>query len=112
MNVSIKDDTINNISITTENSVCLAISIFIFSFLLSFTIDLYNLNPLTAKAKIAGIKIIFCSNIEISIKLSPFDSPIILINIDIVYPKQNPLYNIIPKTIGIPYYSSSKEPYS
>lgn len=112
MNVSIKEDIINSISITTENTVCLAISIFIFSFLLSFTIDLYNLNPLTAKAKIAGIKIIFCSNIEISMKLNPFDNPITLINVDIVYPKQNPLYNTIPKTIGIPYYSCSKKPYT
>ena len=111
MNVSIKDDTINNIIMTPENTVCLTISIFIFSFLLSFTIDLYNLSPLKARAKIAGIKIIFCSNIETTMKLSPFDNPMTLTNIEIVYPKQNPLYNTIPKTIGIPYYCSSKEPY-
>lgn len=112
MNVSTKEDIINSISIIIENTVCLTISIFIFSFPLSFTIDLYSLNPLTAKAKIAGIKIIFCNNIDINTKLNPLGNPIIVINTDIVYPKQNPLYNTIPKTIGIPYYSSSKKPYS
>lgn len=84
MNVSIKDESINNNSIILENIVCLTISILIFSFLLSFIIDLYNLKPLTAKAKIAGINTRFCNNIVINIKLKPFDNPIMLIKTDIV----------------------------
>ena len=58
----------------------------------------------------AGIKIKFCNTIVINIKSNPLDKPIIEIQTDIVYPKQNPLYNIIPKTTGIPNYSSSKKP--
>ena len=95
-----------------ENIVCLIISNLIFSFLLSFTIDLYNLNPLTPKANITGIKIRFCNNTEIDIKIMPLENPIVETKVAIVYPKQNPLYTTIPKTIGIPYYSCSKKTYS
>ena len=93
-----------------ENIVCLIISSLIFSFLLSFIIDLYNLNPLTPNANITGIKIRFCNNTEININVNPLEKPIVLIKVAIVYPKQNPLYKTIPKTIGIPYYSCSKKP--
>lgn len=58
----------------------------------------------------AGINIIFCNNKVIKINNIPFPIPIIVIIDDIVYPKQNPLYNIIPKTTGIPNYSCSKKP--
>ena len=58
----------------------------------------------------AGIKIKFCTTIVMNIKSNPLDKPIIEIQTDIVYPKQNPLYNIIPKTTGIPNYSRSKKP--
>ena len=61
--VSIKDDNIKSISIISEKIVCLTISIFTFSLLLSFIIDLYNFNPLTANANIHGIIKIFCKNI-------------------------------------------------
>lgn len=56
---STKADTssINNIS--AQKIVCLVISIFMFSFLLSLTIDLYNFIPLTAKDNIHGINNIF-----------------------------------------------------
>ena len=110
--LSIKDDIINNINITIENIVCLIISNLIFCFLLSLIIDLYNLNPLTPKANIAGIKIKFCNNAEINININPFEKPMVLIKVAIVYPKQNPLYKTIPKTIGNPYNCCSKEPYS
>lgn len=62
-----------------------------FSFLLSLIIDLYNLNPLTAKANVAGIKIKFCSTKLNNIKSIPFPIPKIDTHTDIVYPKQNPL---------------------
>lgn len=74
-----------------ENIVCLIISSLIFSFLLSFIIDLYNLKPLTPKAKITGIKIKFCNNTEINININPLDKPIVETKVAIVYPKQNPL---------------------
>lgn len=45
-----------------------------------------------------------------NIKSNPFDNPIIEMQTDIVYPKQNPLYKMIPKTTGIPNYSRSKKP--
>ena len=102
MNISITDVISSIINIIIENTVCLNISNFMFSFLLSFTIDLYSFIPLTAKARIAGMNNIFCNNNVITIKLRPFPSPIIDIHNEIVYPKQNPLYNIIPNTIGIP----------
>ena len=108
--LSIRDDIINNINNTPENIVCLIISNLIFSFLLSFIIDLYNLKPLTPKASITGIEIKFCNNTEIDININPLEKPIVLIKVAIVYPKQNPLYKTIPKTIGIPYYSCSQKP--
>ena len=74
-----------------ENIVCLTISNFMFSFLLSLIIDLYNLNPLTAKANVAGIKIKFCSTKLNNVKSLPFPIPKIDTHTDIVYPKQNPL---------------------
>lgn len=61
-------------------------------------------------AIILGMNIIFCSNKVIRINSIPFPIPIITIIEDMVYPKQNPLYNIIPKTIGIPNYCCSKKP--
>ena len=57
--VSTKEEAINKISIITENIVCLAISTFMFSLLLSFTITLYKFTLLTAIAKSEGIIIIF-----------------------------------------------------
>ena len=54
----------------------------------------------------------FCNNAEINININPFEKPIVLIKVAIVYPKQNPLYKTIPKTIGTPYYCCPKEPYS
>ena len=73
-NISIDEDiTITN-NITIENMVCLMISNFIFSLLLSFVIDLYNLNPLTANANIAGINNIFCNNKLINTNDIPFVS--------------------------------------
>ena len=57
--VSTKEEAINKISIITENIVCLAISTYMFSLLLSFTITLYKFTLLTAIAKSAGIIIIF-----------------------------------------------------
>lgn len=58
----------------------------------------------------AGINIMFCNSRDIKINNIPFPVPITTIIDAIVYPKQNPLYNIIPKTIGIPYYGCSKKP--
>ena len=89
--ISITDDSNNNINIIKENIVCLTISNFMFSFLLSLIIDLYNLNPLTAKANVAGIKIKFCSTKLNNVKSIPFPIPKIDTHTDIVYPKQNPL---------------------
>ena len=102
INISSTDDTINIANITNENTVCLSISNLIFSFLLSFTIDLYNLKPLTANPNMAGINKIFCINKLININIIPFDIPIIPTHIEIVYPKQNPLYRTTPNTIGKP----------
>lgn len=91
-----------NPNIIAENIVCLSTSIFILSLFLSFTIDLYSLNPLTPIAIMLGMNIIFCNTSVINMNDIPFPIPIIDIIVDIVYPKQNPLYNIIPNTIGIP----------
>ena len=52
---------------------------------------MYNLNPLTAKANVAGIKIKFCSTKLNNVKSIPFPIPKIDTHTDIVYPKQNPL---------------------
>ena len=99
---SIIEEIINSSNIIRENIVWRIISIFIFSFLLSFIIDLYNLKPLTASANNTGINIMFCNNKLNITKANPFDNPIIDIQAEIVYPKQKPLYNVIPNTIGIP----------
>lgn len=55
-----------------EIIVCLVISIFTVSLLLSLTIDLYNFIPLTANANIHGINIMFCNNIDIATNNIPF----------------------------------------
>lgn len=110
MNTSIIEDIQRVSAINPQNAVCLTISIFIFSLLLSFIIDLYSLKPLTLIAIIAGINIMFCKIKLLNIKASPFEVPNTLIHEEIVYPRQKPLYNIIPKTTGIPYNCSSKKP--
>lgn len=79
-----KEAITRKISIITENKVCLIISPLIFSFLLSFNIDLYNLIPLTANANIQGIKIRFCTNIAVTKNRLPFPTPRIAINAEIV----------------------------
>ena len=56
------------------------------------------------------MNIIFCNNNADKANKKPFPNPIIVIIEDIVYPKQKPLYNIIPKTIGIPDYCCPKKP--
>ena len=91
--------TINNI---IETSVCLIISSFMFSLLLSFIIDLYNRMQLTAMQIITGIKIIFCKNIVVSKNIIPFCAPNTATADDTAYPMQNPLNITIPNTIGIP----------
>lgn len=75
-----------NIIIQTiaEKHVCLNISSFILSRLLSFIIDLYNLIPLIAIANIAGIYIIFCKSIEDIIKIVPFFIPSVAIILEIL----------------------------
>ena len=83
-----------------------------FSFLLSLYIDLYAFNALTPNDIIAGINKIFCIIIDIAVKTIPFATPNTIVMLDIVYPKQNPLYIIIPNTIGTPYYCCSKKPQS
>ena len=79
INISIIDAIHENINIIIEKTVCLNTSIFILSLFLSFTIDLYNLNPLTPIAIIAGINIIFCNNKVINTKHIPLPIPIIAI---------------------------------
>lgn len=102
INISIIAEIINSINIINEKIVCLKISNFMFSFLLSFIIDLYSLKPLTASARIAGINNIFCINNVTIEKINPLVSPNTNIDVEIVYPRQNPLYSTIPNTIGIP----------
>ena len=80
-----KDDIIYNYnSIKGENSVCLNISIFIFSFLLSFTIDLYNFIPLTDNANVEGIIIKLCIRRVIIQNKIPFPVPNVKIINEIV----------------------------
>lgn len=69
---STKADTSRVASNIQEKIVCLVISNFIVSLLLSFTIALYNFMPLTANANIHGIKIIFCSKIDVVTNKIPF----------------------------------------
>lgn len=73
-----------------------------FSFLLSFMIDLYNLNPLTANPNKHGINIIFCNNIADNINNMFFVVSNDIIIDAIVYPRQNPLKQIIKYTNIIP----------
>ena len=73
---------INNIII--ENTVCLNTSNFILSLLLSFTIDLYNLKPLTAIPNIAGINKILGKKKSTIVNINPFDIPNIFTHIDTV----------------------------
>ncbi len=108
--ISIIDAITNIINIIVENTVCLNISILTFSFVLSFTMDLYNFIPLTANAKIAGINKMFCNSNVTNTKLSPFPNPIIVIHNEMVYPRQNPRYKIIAKTMGIPMTVVPKKP--
>ena len=57
---------------------------------------------LTPNIIIAGINITFCKNIVIIMNINAFILPRTYTHDAIVYPKQNPLNNIIPNTIGIP----------
>ena len=82
--ISIVDDITKNNNIINEKTVCLTTSIFIFSRFLSFIMDLYNLNPLTANAKIAGINIIFCKKSNSKAKYRPCGIPIIRMQTEIV----------------------------
>lgn len=72
MYTSITDEKIRTIVTIRENIVCLRISIFTFSILLSFIIELYNLIPLTAKANIHGTNKIVCKSSEEVTKRVPF----------------------------------------
>lgn len=85
-----------------ENIVCLSISIFIFSLVLSFIIDLYSLIPLIANANNTGINIIFCKSIDEKINFAPLFAPSVAIMLDILYPRLNPLKHITPYTTNIP----------
>ena len=71
---SIIDEIINITSISTESIVCLNISNFIFSLLLSFIIELCKFIPLTASTKIAGMNNIFCKNNDENKNTIPFPS--------------------------------------
>ena len=69
---SISDDSTKTKVISKEINVCLNISIFIFSLLLSFIIELWSFIPLTAKASTHGInKIFWRSSVDIKNKV-PF----------------------------------------
>ena len=95
MYVSKMDDTINKINMNTQNKLCLTISLFIFSFLLSCIIDLYTFIPLTASAIVQGIVIISFRSIEDIEKIIPSPVPNTNIIAETVYPKQNPLKHTI-----------------
>lgn len=69
---SIKADASSATSSIQEKIVCLVISNFMVSLLLSFTIALYNFIPLTASANMHGIKIIFCNKIDVVTNKIPF----------------------------------------
>ena len=89
-------------NIRLEIIVCFTISTFIFSLLLSFSIDLYSLMLLTPMVKIAGINSIFCKLSVIVENKIPFNVPSVNVNAEIVYPNDNPLKKIIANTTGIP----------
>ena len=62
-------------SMNKETIVCLKISNFIFSLLLSFIIELWSFIPLTAKTIIHGINNIFCKRIVEDKNKIPLPSP-------------------------------------
>ena len=64
--------------------------------------ELYSLIQLTPNMIIAGINMMFCNNTVIARNISPFIFPKTYTQEAIVHPKQKPLNNIIPNTIGIP----------
>ena len=80
---SINDDTTNAPNIISEKKVCLYISAFKFSFLLSFIIDLYNFIPLTEIASNVGINIMFWKSNDVIPKAIPFPVPNIATEDDI-----------------------------
>ena len=102
MYVSINEEINNKTKTNNEKIVCLKISNLIFSFRLSFIIDLYSFIPLTANAMIQGIKMRFCNNKVDAKNNIPFPVPHIAIAEEMVYPKQKPLNATIPMTNGIP----------
>lgn len=69
---SMKEESISNSKIKNEINVCLKISNFIFSFLLSCIIELCNFIPLTASVIIQGINKIFCNKIVENKNIIPF----------------------------------------
>ena len=75
ISILIIDDIIKTSIIINEIILCLKIEIFIFSFLLSFTIDVYNFMLLTPKIIIAGMNIAFWRNIVINTNIIPFTFP-------------------------------------
>lgn len=96
-------DAINSIILTiVQNNVCLSISSFMLSCLLSFIIDLYSFIPLIAIIKILGINIIFCNNIAERINIVPLFIPSVATILEILYPKQKPLKHTVPYTTNIP----------
>lgn len=70
--VSITADKAKNNNIISEKTVCLKISNLIFSLCLSFIMDWYIFMPLTAKASMHGMKIIFCKSILVAKNIIPF----------------------------------------
>lgn len=78
------DAATNKIAINAENIVCLNISTFMFSFLLSFMIDLYNFIPLTPSANTHGMYIIFCNNNDAMQNQIPLNIGNVIIIEDIV----------------------------
>ena len=84
MYVSTKVPIIMAIPKITENIVCRNNSIFIFSRLLSFIIDLYNRIPLTDIASKHGIYIRFCNSIEHIENIAPFKFPKVITTAEMV----------------------------
>ncbi len=72
---STKDARTKNNNKIIEINVCLIISNFIFSLLLSFIIDLYNFIQLTVIQTITGIKIRFCKKTVLNKNVNPFCTP-------------------------------------
>lgn len=93
---SIKEDIMIPIIPKDDIIECLQISNFMLSLFLFLIIFLYNLLHLQHIKIILGINTIFCINIPIIAINIPCFAPITAIIAAIVYPKQNPLYPIIP----------------